>query len=193
MSTTICRNCRWQISASSAFCQNCGCPSGASTKKISNSTAGLIALGLVIVACVWCKSPPSSRYSTSSTTSSSSSSSSTPSVSSTPYPDTNSNQVASPPLKPTQPSKEDLVAEREGKQAYKIGYKQGCIRDGLEVKNTAQVDILADTAADLVHRPKYKFLWANRWAGGFIDAYNKCHRDAPILTLWGEVASSTNR
>lgn len=82
---------------------------------------------------------------------------------------------------------EEKEAVREGETAYKIGYKQGCVKNGLEVKNTAQVDILADTAADLVHRPKYEALWKHRWAEGFIDAYNKCHPQAPIRTMSGEV------
>ena len=89
----------------------------------------------------------------------------------------------------TSTKKDDKSDEKEGNQGYKIGYKQGCIRDGLDVKNTAQVDVLADSAADLVHHPKNKFWWTRRWRQGFIAAYNKCHSDNPIKTLLGEVAT----
>lgn len=109
MSLTICKKCGWQISADSAFCPNCGCPKGGSTKKSSTGIAGLVAIGLVIVACVWCKSSPTSRDSTLSTPSSNSSNSTSGSNNSAPFTANSQTSSAPVPYPSQQPPNPKLV------------------------------------------------------------------------------------
>lgn len=70
-------------------------------------------------------------------------------------------------------------------EGYKIGFAGGRNRPRIvtpdtEVKNKAQVSILADAAAEFVYKPKDETAWKAGWIDGFIDGYNKVRPDNPI-------------
>lgn len=104
---------------------------------------------------------------------------------------TNTAQVTSTPSetpKQTAVRPTSTIDQKVYKQGYRIGLERGRDREGLEVKNTAQVSILADTAADLVHQPKDKVSWTAGWRAGFIKSYNGRNPDAPITNMDGSLA-----
>lgn len=108
-----------------------------------------------------------------------------------------SSEVAIPQGKPTQ---EDPKLEKIRKEAYKIGLQSGgnrpsYITEDTEVKNTAQVQILAETAADLVYKPKpeHRQMWVFQFRLGFITGYNKRRPDAPIRNMVGDVVDEAHQ
>ncbi len=74
------------------------------------------------------------------------------------------------------------------KKGYRIGLERGRDPDGLEVKNTAQVGILANAAADFVHKPKDKVSWTACWEAGFVKGYNRLHPYEPIIRMDRRIA-----
>jgi hypothetical protein len=200
MSLIRCPDCGKECSIHAASCPNCGRPLGRQRvqegflhkfARIIFAAVAAVIVGSCGFCCLGKKGDDSTRPANNTVA--------TPAANPTPrvydsvntptksvYGTPSENSAITPPPTTVQPV--DPMVRKEYEQAYKIGYRQGCIPDGLEVKNTSQVNILAQTAADFVHKPKNNAIWTRRWAEGFIKAYNKCHPDEPILTMSGTIA-----